>query len=202
MAQDFGLQDILSDAFETFKAHFGVLLSGFVVYMLLLRVAHMFPLVILFVWPHLVLGYFLLMLTAVRGQDTPRFIDIFQGFSYYVPVFVTGLLMTILVLLGVICLVVPGIILGLMWSQTMFLLADDIRSKSALSGWGAMQRSAALMDGQKLRFCGYSLVLALIGVSGILVVGIGALVTMPFAGLALAAFYNRLTQTADPPASP
>jgi hypothetical protein len=47
-----------------------------------------------------------------------------------------------------------------------------------------------------MRFFGYILVLTLIGASGLLVVGIGALVTLPFAGLALAAFYNRITQQA------
>ena len=90
-----------------------------------------------------------------------------------------------------------------MWSQTIFLLADDIlaveagrRDKAALSGWGAMRRSAALMSGQKPRFLGYAVVLAIIGLAGALAVGIGVLITLPFAWLAGAAFYNRLSKAA------
>ena len=203
MAREFGLQDILSDAFKAFKAHFGVVVAGFVVYAAILGVAHRIPLAIALVTPPLVLGYSLLMLKAVRGQDAPRVIDLFQGFSYYIPVFAAGFWALLLVFLGIVCLVVPGVILGAMWSQTMFLLADDIREvgegrreRTALSGWGAMQRSAALMSGHKLQFLGYVLVCARIGAAGLLIVGIGALVTMPFAGLALAAFYNRITQQA------
>ena len=49
----------------------------------------------------------------------------------------------------------------------------------------------------ELRFFGYGLVLAIIGVAGALAVGIGVLITMPFAWLSGAAFYNRLAKPAS-----
>jgi hypothetical protein len=51
------------------------------------------------------------------------------------------------------------------------------------------------MDGHKLRLLGIAVVLAVIGLSGALAVGIGVLITMPFAWLAGAAFYNRLSRS-------
>ena len=150
---DFGLEQILTDAYEAFKAHFGLILGTFVVFAVIQAAAGKLPLLSLFV--------------------------------------------------GLALLVVPGIFLGLMWSQTLFLLADDIKEveagrkdKASLSGWGAMQRSAVLMNGHKLRFLGYAIVLAVIGVSGAIAVGIGILITLPFAWLGGAAFYNRLSRPA------
>lgn len=201
-AADFGLEQILSDAFEAFKAHFGPVLGTFVVFAIIQAAAGKLPLLSLFVAPHLIAGFSIVLLKTLRGE-APAFPDLFKGFSYYVPLLVAGLLMGLGLFVGLALLVVPGIFLGLMWSQTLFLLADDIREveagrkdKASLSGWGAMQRSAVLMNGHKLRFLGYAIVLAVIGVSGAIAVGIGILITLPFAWLGGAAFYNRLSRPA------
>ena len=200
--RDVGLEDILSEAFAAFKANFGLVLGCFVVFAVIQAVCGKLIIFSLFVAPHLITGFSLVLLKVLRGE-TPAFSDLFKGFPYYIPILVVGLLMGLLLFIGLLCLVIPGIVLGLMWSQTLFLLADDIlaceagrKDKAALSGWGAMQRSAALMNGHKLRFLGYAVVLAIIGLAGALAVGIGMLITMPFAWLAGAAFYNRLTKPA------
>ncbi|MCX5797033.1 MAG: hypothetical protein NTY77_16190 [Elusimicrobia bacterium] len=198
----FGLEDILGDAFAAFKARFGLVLGFFVVFAVIQAVCGKLFFIGLFLTPHLIAGFSLVLLKLLR-DETPVFTDLFKGFSYYIPVLVAGLLMGVFLTIGLFCLVAPGVFLGLMWSQTMFLLADDIRSaeagrkdKAAVSGWSAMQRSAVLMDGQKLRFLGYAIVLAIIGLAGAVAVGIGVLITIPFAWLAGAAFYNRLTKPA------
>ena len=200
-AGEFGLQDILSDAGDAFKAHFGAVLGAFVVFAIIQLVAGKLLILSLFVAPQLMAGFSLILLDALRGGRPPEFKDLFKGFSHYLPLLVAGLASGLLTGLGLLCLVVPGIVLALMWSQTMFILADDIREveagrkpKAELSGWDAMQRSAALMSGHKLRFLGYAVVLAIIGAAGTLAAGIGALITVPFAWLAGAAFYLRLTK--------
>jgi uncharacterized membrane protein len=199
----FGLGDILSDAFAAFKAHFSLVLSCFVVFAVIQAVCGKLSLLSLFVAPHLIAGFSLVLLKVLRG-GTPAFADLFKGFSYYIPVLVAGLLIGLLMCLGLLCFLIPGIILGLMWSQTMLLLAEDIlaveagrKDKAGLSGWDAMKRSAALMKGQKLRFFGYAIVLTIIGLAGALAVGIGLLITIPFAWLSGAAFYTRLAQPAS-----
>jgi hypothetical protein len=203
LSADLGLESILSEAFAAFKARFGSVLGCFVVFAVLQAVCGKFSLLALLAAPHLIVGFSMVLLKALRGRE-PAFSDLFKGFSYYIPVLAAGLLMGLLLPIAFICLVVPGVILGLMWSQTMFLLAEDIlaveagrKDKASLSGWGAMQRSAALMSGHKLRLLGIAVVLAIIGISGALAVGIGALITMPFAWLAFAAFYNRLATPAS-----
>jgi uncharacterized membrane protein len=200
---DFSLEDILADALAAFKAQFGMVLGCFVVFAVIQAACGKILLLSLFVAPHLITGFSLVLLKVLRRQ-TPAFSDLFKGFSYYTPILAAGLLMGLLSVIGLFCLIVPGLILGLMWSQTIFLLADDIvtveagrKAKAELSGWGAMQRSAALMNGQKGRFFGYGIVLAIIGLAGALAVGIGVLITLPFAWLAGAAFYCRLTQPAS-----
>ena len=196
---DFGLADILGDAFAALKAHFGMIVGCFVAFALIQAVCGKLPLLSLFIAPPLLAGFSLVLLKTLHGTQPPAFSDLFKGFSYYIPVLTAGLLMTLLLFLGLCCLLIPGIIFALMWSQTMFVLADGIldveaagKDKAALSGWGAMKRSAALMSGHKLRFLGYCIVLAVIGLCGAVAAGIGLLVTMPFAWLAGAAFYSRL----------
>ncbi|MBI5239471.1 MAG: hypothetical protein HY926_03295 [Elusimicrobia bacterium] len=143
---DFGLEQILSDAFAAFKAHFGLVLGCFVVFAVIQTAAGKLPLLSFFVAPHLIAGFSIVLLKVLR-DETPAFPDLFKGFSYYVPLLVAGLLMGVLLFAGLALLVVPGVFLGLMWSQSLFLLADDIREveagrkdKAALSGWGAMHR--------------------------------------------------------------
>jgi hypothetical protein len=199
----FGLEDILSDAYAALKDRFSLVLGFFLVFAVIQAACGKLLILSLFVAPHLITGFSLVLLKVLRGE-TPAFADLFKGFSYYMPVLAAGLLMGLFLTIGLFCLIAPGIFLGLMWSQTLFLLADDTVAveagrldKAALSGWGAMQRSAALMKDQKVRFFGYAIVLALIGLAGALAVGIGVLITLPFAWLAGAAFYTRLTRSAS-----
>jgi uncharacterized membrane protein len=198
----FGLETILSDAFDSYKAHFGLALGCFVVFAFIQTVCGKLWPFALFIVPHMMVGFSVVMLKVLRREPS-AFSDLFKGFSYYIPILVMGVLMGLFIMLGAICLVIPGIILGLMWSQTMFLLADDIlaveagrKDRGEISGWYAMKRSRAMMSGHKLRFLGYAVVLGIIGMAGALVVLIGVFITMPFVWLAGAAFYNRLAKTA------
>jgi len=73
----------------------------------------------------------------------------FSGFDRFGQAFVAVLVISILVSLGFICLIVPGIILALMWVCTLPVIAETDQDF-----WTAMQTSAALTRGYRWElFC-------------------------------------------------
>lgn len=73
----------------------------------------------------------------------PAFVDIFSGFKVALKAIGLFFLMTIIVFIGIILLVVPGIILSFMFSQAIYILADD-SSKSIIQ---CLKESATMMKG-------------------------------------------------------
>jgi len=57
--------------------------------------------------------------------------------------------MTIIIILGFILLIIPGVVLICGLSQTFLIIADD---ETNISGIDAMKKSWEMMDGYKLKF--------------------------------------------------
>ena len=80
-------------------------------------------LVVVCVSAYLQVGIALYCLEIYKGKEV-NWLMIFSRFNGFKPV-IFMLIYSIIVFLGLILLVVPGIILGLMYSQVFFILADD-----------------------------------------------------------------------------
>lgn len=106
---------------------------------------------------------------------------------------VSQLLISIGVLLGLICCIIPGIILALMWSQTLYFIVDH-----HMGPVEAMKASANVMKGNKLNYFFLGLLVGII----ILVVtlftcGIGLFFAAPWGCLVLAMAYVFLSPGED-----
>jgi uncharacterized membrane protein len=80
-------------------------------------------LVVVCVSAYIQVGIALYCLEIYKGKEV-NLLMIFSRFNGYKPI-IFILLYSLIVVLGLILLVVPGIILGLMYSQVFFILADD-----------------------------------------------------------------------------
>ena len=80
-------------------------------------------LVVVCVSAYIQVGIALYCLEIYKGKEV-NLSMIFSRFNGYKPI-IFILLYSLIVVLGLILLVVPGIILGLMYSQVFFILADD-----------------------------------------------------------------------------
>jgi uncharacterized membrane protein len=145
------------------------------------------PLLNLIIGGPLSLGYVLVILEVRRGRE-PNISRVFDGFSRFIDAMVAQLLMTLFVLLWSLLLIVPGVIAGLSYAMTFFLLADD----PALDGPKAIAKSKQIMDGHKmqlfmlgLRFIGWILL-------GIVTAGIGFLWIMPYMTVSVATLYEDI----------
>ena len=96
------------------------------------------------------------------------------------------LLTTVYVFLWTLLLIVPGIIKGISYGMTPFILAE----KPELSAKEAIDLSMEMMEGHKMEF--FMLWLSFIGwcLLGLLTLGIGYLWIMPYMYTATAAFYE------------
>lgn len=113
---------------------------------------------------------------------------LFKGFDRFVETLIAGLLYSVAVSIGTALLIVPGIIIGLGFSMTFFIMADDPN----ISGIDALKMSWNLMNGQKMNlFCLY---LRFIGwmILAIITCGIGYLWLAPYMTATTLNFYRQL----------
>ena len=131
-----------------------------------------------------------LYLDGYRGLNW-SFSDLLYGFKngrYWRNVGAMAL-MTLFIVIGFLCFVIPGIILSYCFAQVPYILAED----DSISAMGALRSSWNLMDGKKadlfvfgLSFLGWILLCALtMGVLAIFYVG-------PYMNLSMAGYYDAL----------
>src|SRR5690606_17223103 len=86
-------------------------------------------------------------LNIARGREA-GFEDVLEGFRYnYVQILVASILMILLVFLGFVLFIIPGIVMALGLSQTYFILAED----KNIHAVDALKKSWTMMDGYKVK---------------------------------------------------
>ncbi|MFI3248002.1 MAG: DUF975 family protein [Rikenellaceae bacterium] len=112
--------------------------------------------------------------------------DLFVGFKDYERIFVTLLLQTIYTILWSFVFVVPGIIKGLSYAMTPYILADEPELKNN----GAIEKSMAMMKGYKMKLFLMCLNFAMWSFLSLFTFGILLLWVIPYCLTTLAAFYE------------
>lgn len=132
-------------------------------------------------------GYAIYFLNLIRNEDV-AYGRLFDGYNDFRRVFVAGLLVILAFVIGLVLLVVPGIIAGLMFSQTSYILKDD----SEIGAIDAMKESARMMEGHKAEL--FWLLLSFIGwfVLSLLTLGIGLFFLIPYMETTMAHYYEDL----------
>lgn len=121
-------------------------------------------------------------------DKNPELKDIFSGFPVIIKAIGLSILLGIIVIVGTILLIVPGIILSFMFSQCYYILADD-NSKSIIQ---CLKESAAMMKGYKFEY--FVLGLSFLGwiILGMIPFGIGLLWIIPYMNVTTASFYLKV----------
>lgn len=180
---------LMQMARESLKGKWGLAIGTFVVYLLISVVLQIIPIVgliaSLIISGPFALGWAVFGLSISRNQDA-KLEQIFQGFNNFVTALCAYLLMILFSLLWMLLLIIPGIIAGISYSMTFYILADD----NSIGVMDAIDKSKKMMDGYKwkyfclcLRFLGWALLC-------ILTLGIGFLWLMPYMQVSMAKFYD------------
>lgn len=135
----------------------------------------------------LALGLHIFALNIYRNNEA-GVENLFEGFQNFLNAFAAYALMMIFVILWTLLLIIPGIIAGVSYSQTLFIMADEPN----IGPMEAIDKSKAMMDGYKMKYFTLSLRIFGLGLLCILTLGIGFFFLMPYVEVLLAAFYSDL----------
>ena len=134
------------------------------------------------------IGVMLFALQVVRGEET-RYGLIFAGGRYLLPIVLCAILTQIIVMLGLILLIIPGIIFALMLVQAQLLIID--RNLGVID---AMSTSRDMMVGNKMTVFGLWIVVSILGyLFSALTCGLGFFGFIPYAVLMHIVIYLGVT---------
>lgn len=138
--------------------------------------------------PPLAIGMTIFFLNISRDNN-PEIDNLFIPFkTSWVNSILAYLMMGILICVGFILLIIPGIIATLMFSQVFFIMGED----KEISAYDALVKSMNLMKGYKWKF--FRIILRLMGLAILCVftLGIGFIWLMPYQNVVYAKFYDDI----------
>jgi hypothetical protein len=133
-------------------------------------------------------GFYLVANKISRGEEV-IYPDFFGGFRFWIPTAVISLLTQVLIAIGLIALIIPGIYLAV-----GYLFAIQMGIFGGLDPWSAMEWSRKLITRNWWRFLGLLLVLVVLNALGLLLAGIGLLFTVPLTFLVLYVVFEEITR--------
>lgn len=156
----------------------------------------------------LIIGTLNFSLHYANPEKTPFLDDIFSGFKISVKALSVYIMIIPCIILGIILLIVPGIILSLAFSQSLYILIDD-SNKSPIE---CIKESVNIMKGHKkdylllsLSFLGWIALMIVpifllaifplpifIGVLYLLILLVGLLWLIPYISITFANFYLKV----------
>ena len=180
----------LRQGWELFKLNPGGYVGFALVFFVIQVVLSLFPrlggLTSLVISGPLYAGFYLVSAKLLQRQ-TPIFQDFFGGFQFFLPLLLLTLISTLFIIVGLILFILPGIFL-----MVCYIFAAMIVIDRRLDFWPAMELSRRTVQSQWFGFFIFFLLLMLINLGGVILLGVGLLVSMPVSAAAVAAAYNDI----------
>ena len=177
----FKIGKAIGDAFSFYKAN----IVGSIAWLILAGMISVIPLANLIVPLMGVNFYTCVRNFRVSGQETS--IGELFDFSDALDKIIGPIVVGILIAIGFICLIIPGIILTFMWAFTPCVQGDRVE----LTFIQAMKESKRLAKGNYIKIFFFVIILGILAFSGFLLLGFGALITLPVAHVALYCAYDQ-----------
>ena len=133
------------------------------------------------------LGLVFFFLNLVREEET-RFELLFEGFKPLVTVLLCYGIITLLTLVGLVLLIIPGIVVALGFSMTYYVIAED----PEISFQAALEQSWKLTDGYKMELLELNLRFIPWYLLGLLCFLVGVFAVIPWHNTATALYYEDL----------
>ena len=147
----------------------------------------------LFIVPPIGVGIALFFLNIYDGSK----LEIKTIFNQFKEVWFNTVLayfmMIVIIVLGSILFIIPGIIASLMFSQVLYILAED----NKIDPFNALVKSKKMMEGNKWKLFKIILRILLLAIVCILTLGIGFIWLAPYQNAVYAKFYNTIKEGKD-----
>lgn len=180
---------LMKEARQALSGKWGLAVGTFLLAMVLSIAASIIPAVgPLLIGGPLAVGMAFFALKIARNKEA-KLEHLFKGFEHFGTSVVTYLLMSLFILLGILCFIIPGIILSFMFSQSLFIVADH----PTIKPMDALRRSRDMMDGNKTKLLTLYLRFFALGILCLFTLGIGFFWLLPYMQVTLAKFYEEVS---------
>ena len=147
----------------------------------------------LFIVPPMGVGMALFFLNLYDGNK----LEIRTIFNPFKEVWLNSVLayfmMIVIIFIGSILFIIPGIIASLMFSQVFYIIAED----NKIDPYNALVKSKKMMEGNKWKLFKIILRILLLAIVCILTLGIGFIWLAPYQNAVYAKFYNVVKEGND-----
>ncbi len=187
---------LMRQAKDTLKGKWGLAIGTLIIYMIITGSIGGIPkiggLISLFIGGPFSLGLAIFSLSLARNREA-KVEQIFEGFNNFVSALSTYLLILLFVVLWALLLIVPGIIAGLSYSMSFYILAEN----PSMAAMDVLRKSKTMMNGYKLKL--FYLCLRFLGLAllCILTLGIGFFWLIPYVHVCSAKFYDDIKGSAE-----
>ena len=185
-------QELKAKAKEQIKGNIGILFVMMLIVGAVGGLANVIPVVgsiaaAIVVIPAFSIAMVIVYLKLVSGVK-PEIAELFQHFNKFWASFKVTFFMGLFTMLWSLLLYIPGIIKGLSYSMSMYILAEN----PDMPALEAIDRSKKMMDGHQMEL--FVLMLSFIGWYLLCMVtfGIAAIYVVPYMSATLANFYNNI----------
>jgi len=176
------IENVLQQGLNLFRKEPGV----FIIYSIISAIALSNPISGLLLGGPMVAGYYIVAQRIRQNRDI-EISDFFKSFDRFVPLLILNLLISLLVFLGLILLVLPGIYLAISYLFAHFFVwYYDVEPSEALR---MSRRTVSGNFGQILLL---SLILGGINLLGLLAFGVGILLSLPFSYCVIYATFDDI----------
>ena len=190
-------KQIMKEAQESLKGKWGIsiaacLIAGAIAIMITILGGYLINedwggnILSLFITPPIGVGLALFFLNVHDGNK----LEIKTIFNPFKEVWINSVLayfmMVVIISIGFILLVIPGIIATLMFSQVLYIIAED----NKIDPYNALVKSKKMMEGNKWKLFKILLRILLLAIVCILTLGIGFIWLAPYQNAVYAKFYK------------
>jgi hypothetical protein len=158
----------------------------FILFTLLLFVFSSIPVLGFVVFQPMAAGILLVSYYLSSGREVV-FENFFDGFKHFAALFLFTIIGGILIFLGLLALIVPGIYLSVGYIFAPFYIVFG-----RMDFWQAMESSRRLVHREWFSFFAFMMVLLIINILGLLAFGIGLLITVPLSYCAVYAAFDDI----------
>lgn len=164
----------------------GFTLLWFFIHVLSYYFGNLGQLIVFVISTPLVAGMTIVSAKLRRGWPTESN-DFLAGFSYFLPLLLYSVVAGILITIGCIFLIIPGIYLAVSYTFACLLILDR-----KLDFWPAMELSRQTIQRQWFGMFGFLFLILLLNLAGVLLLGIGLLFTAPWSVCAITIAYDDI----------
>jgi len=125
----------------------------------------------------------------IHDGEIPKFVDIFKEYPIFWRYLGVSILYPLVILGGLILIIIPGIIWAVRFSFSPIIVIDTKSGPVA-----AMKESYAITKDNFWKLVLFFIVMALINLLGLILFGVGLIVSLPVSTMAYVLVYRKLTE--------